>query len=67
MFFRDFIISYTLIINLVNFIMVILALVINLEYLKISVACTILTNFISLHYNYFSIEINTRELELSFV
>jgi hypothetical protein len=67
MFFRDFIISYTLIINLVNFVMVILALVINLEYLKISVACTILTNFISLLYNYFSIEINTHELELSFV
>ena len=67
MFFRDFIISYTLIINLVNFIMVILALVINLEYLKISVACTILTNFISLFYNYFSIEINIHELELSFV
>jgi hypothetical protein len=67
MFFRDFIISYTLIINLINFVMVILALVINLEYLKFSVACTILTNFISLLYNYFSIEINTHELELSFV
>ena len=61
MFFREFISFYTLIINLKNFIMVILSLVINLDGLKISVACVTLTNFISLLYNYLSVEMTTHK------
>jgi hypothetical protein len=61
MFFREFISFYTLIINLVNFIMVILSLVINLDCLKISVACVTMTNFISLLYNCLSVEMTTHK------
>jgi hypothetical protein len=62
MFFRDFISFHTLIINLVNLIIVILSLVTNVEYIEISVAGVTITNFISLLYNYLSIEMNTHKL-----
>jgi hypothetical protein len=56
---RGFIVFYTLTISFISFITVVFTLTFELESCLFIAAWPLLTNFISLFYNYLSIEIDT--------
>ena len=56
---RDSITFYTLTISFISFMTVVFTLVSELDYYSFLAAWPLLTNFISLFYNYLSIEIDT--------
>jgi len=59
MFFKEFLNFFNLSASSINLLMVILSLNFNIDYSSFAVALLLMTSFISLFYNYLSIEIDT--------
>jgi hypothetical protein len=59
MFFKEFLNFFNLSASSINLLMVILSLNLNIDYSSFTVALLLMTSFISLFYNYLSIEIDT--------
>ena len=59
MFFKEFLNFFNLSASSINLLMVILSLNFNIDYSDFAVALLLMTSFISLFYNYLSIEIDT--------
>ncbi len=61
---REFIVFYTLTISFISFITVVFTLTFELESYLFIVTWPLLTNLVSLFYNYLSLEINTYTISL---
>jgi hypothetical protein len=59
MFFKEYLNFFNLSASSINLLMVILSLNLNIDYSSFAVALLLMTSFISLFYNYLSIEIDT--------